>query len=81
MNTGKVLNFNAQKGYGFIKPDTDGCKDLFVHITGLLQRGGGLQAGDEVSYEIGRSERGDKAIRVKVINRAGGSAGHVPHRD
>ena len=29
---GKILWFNSNKAYGFIKPD-DGSADIFVHIT------------------------------------------------
>lgn len=38
MSTGTVKWFNAQKGYGFIKPD-DGSTDAFVHITALADAG------------------------------------------
>jgi hypothetical protein len=35
---GTVKFFNAERGYGFIKPD-DGARDVFVHITAVEQAG------------------------------------------
>src|SRR6202035_3195268 len=38
MAIGTVKWFNAQKGYGFITPDS-GSKDVFVHISAVEQAG------------------------------------------
>jgi CspA family cold shock protein len=63
-NTGKVKWFNDKKGFGFIEP-TDGGKDLFVHHTGIAIEGfKTLAENQEVSYEVGTSERGDVATNV-----------------
>jgi len=38
MAVGTVKWFNAQKGYGFIQPDS-GDKDVFVHISAVERAG------------------------------------------
>jgi cold shock protein len=49
---GTVKWFNAQKGYGFIKPD-DGARDVFVHISAVERAGmKGLVEGQKVKYEL-----------------------------
>ena len=65
MATGTVKWFNDEKRYGFITPD-EGGKDLFVHATGIAQ-GTSLQEGAKVEYESADSDRGPKAINVRVI--------------
>ena len=45
MANGTVKWFNANKGFGFIEPDT-GSKDVFVHISAV--EGSGLQGLSEV---------------------------------
>lgn len=52
MATGTVKFFNAQKGFGFITPETGG-KDIFVHISAVERAGmHGLNDGQKVSYEV-----------------------------
>jgi len=49
---GTVKWFNAQKGFGFIRPD-DGGKDVFVHISAVERAGmGGLAEGQKVKYDV-----------------------------
>lgn len=66
MSVGKVKWFNAQKGFGFIQPN-DGGNDVFVHISAVERAGlGGLNEGQELSYDI-QSERGkSSACNLKV---------------
>lgn len=35
MTRGTVKWFNSQKGYGFIQPESEGGKDVFVHISAV----------------------------------------------
>ena len=68
MITGTVKFFNADKGYGFIKPD-DGGRDIFVHITAVEQANlTTLNEGQRVSYEIepDKKGKGPKAVDLKV---------------
>jgi CspA family cold shock protein len=52
MGTGTVKWFNAQKGFGFIKPD-DGSKDVFVHISAVERAGMyQLNEGQKLSYDL-----------------------------
>jgi CspA family cold shock protein len=65
--TGKVKWFNSKKGFGFIVPD-DGGNDLFVHFTAIQSNGyKTLQEGQKVEFEIMQTNKGDKAVNVKVI--------------
>jgi CspA family cold shock protein len=61
--TVKFFNRNG-KGWGFIKPD-DG-PDVFCHLSGLLVST--LEAGDRVSFEIGKARDGRPlAVQVDVL--------------
>ena len=52
MATGTVIWFNANKGFGFIKPD-DGGKDVFLHASAVESAGLHSPAdGQKVEYEI-----------------------------
>ncbi|HKR19201.1 MAG TPA: cold-shock protein [Stellaceae bacterium] len=58
MAIGTVKWFNAQKGYGFIAPESGG-KDVFVHISAVEQAGiGSLNEGQKVSFDLEQSQQG-----------------------
>ena len=65
---GIVKFFNADKGYGFIKPD-DGGRDIFVHITAVERAGlQSLNEGQRVSYEIEADKsKGPKAADLHLV--------------
>ena len=58
MATGTVKWFNADKGYGFIAPDSGGS-DVFVHITAVQQAGlDGLNENQKINYEVENGNNG-----------------------
>jgi CspA family cold shock protein len=58
MAVGTVKWFNAQKGYGFIAPESGG-KDVFVHISAVERAGiGSLNEGQKVSFDLEQSQQG-----------------------
>jgi len=61
MASGTVKFFNESKGFGFITP-SNGGKDLFVHVTGLIDQ---IREGDEVTYEVEEGKKGPGAVNVK----------------
>ncbi len=67
MTTGTVKFFNADKGFGFIAPDTGGA-DVFVHVT-ALQRSGidTLQEGQKLSFEVVRDKRTGKNAAENLV--------------
>ena len=61
MNTGTVMWFNNQKGFGFIQPD-NGNKDVFIHITAVERAGMyDLREGQKVSFDIVSDSRTGKS--------------------
>ncbi len=65
---GTVKFFNADKGYGFIKPD-DGGRDIFVHITAVERAGlASLTEGQRVAYDVepDKKGKGPKAVDLQL---------------
>ncbi len=61
MNTGTVMWFNNQKGFGFIQPD-NGAKDVFVHISAVERAGMyDLTEGQKVTFDIVSDSRTGKS--------------------
>ena len=64
---GKVKWFHQIKGYGFIETD-DG--DLFFHVSELEDyKPVQIDVGQEVEFDTEESKNGDKAVRVRKIQK------------
>ena len=58
MITGTVKFFNADKGYGFVAPESGGT-DAFVHISAVERAGmRTLDKDQRISYELETDNRG-----------------------
>jgi CspA family cold shock protein len=65
---GTVKFFNAERGYGFIKPD-DGGRDVFVHITAVERAGlKALNEGQRLSFDVepDKKGKGPKAVNLVI---------------
>ncbi len=55
-------------GYGFIKPDQEGERDIFFHAQSLLDIAfDDLQEGDKVTFETQKGEKGPHATNVQRV--------------
>jgi CspA family cold shock protein len=64
MTVGTVKWFNANKGYGFIKPEVG--NDVFVHIS-AIQDGSSLDEGQAVEFDITQGQKGPQAVNVRPL--------------
>ena len=53
---GYIVNFNREKGYGFIRSDEQE-ENIFVHIS-KVQNSKTLEQGQEVIFDIKKTNRG-----------------------
>jgi cold shock protein len=64
---GTVKFFNAEKGYGFIKPD-DGSRDIFVHVTAIEHAGmTTLAEGQRIAFEVEPDKKGKGPKAVDLV--------------
>lgn len=66
--TGKVLQFDEVRGFGFIAPDGGG-EDVFIHVNDLDDDKRLLVPGVSVEFAIEEGDRGLKASGVRIIER------------
>ncbi len=66
--SGKIIFFNEEKGYGFIKPDSSGRKEnIFLHKTNIKTVGvTTLAEGTEVEFTSESTDKGLSAREVTV---------------
>jgi CspA family cold shock protein len=63
MATGKVLQFDPGRGYGFVAAD-DGGEDIFLHASVFNGDPYKLIPGTPLEFEVMASDRGRKALAV-----------------
>jgi cold shock CspA family protein len=63
---GKLVRWNEDRGFGFIKPDNDNV-DIFIHISALKSMSRAPIVGDIIHYETGFDDNGKtRAINAKI---------------
>ncbi|WP_454915599.1 cold-shock protein [Xanthobacter sediminis] len=66
MTEGTVKWFNAQKGFGFIAPDSGGS-DAFVHISAVERAGlSDLREGQKIGFELVTDSKSGKLAADKL---------------
>jgi len=63
---GKVKTWLDSRGYGFIDPEK-GDDDIFCHSTDV-RNVYDLDRGDEVEFDVEETDKGKRAINVKIIH-------------
>jgi cold shock CspA family protein len=66
LTTGRILQFDEVRGYGFVAPD-DGGEDVFLHASVFDGDSGKLTPGLRIEFEIMAGDRGRKAYAAHLI--------------
>jgi cold shock protein len=66
MATGRILQFDKERGYGFIAAD-DGGEDVFLHASGYDGDSYGLSPGMRIEFKVMAGDRGRKAFAARSI--------------
>ena len=68
MTVGTVKWFNAEKGFGFIAPESG--EDVFVHFSAIQSTGyRSLEEGQTVEFDITQGQKGPQAANVRPLER------------
>jgi cold shock protein len=68
MTVGTVKWFNADKGYGFIAPESG--EDVFVHFSAIQSAGyRSLDEGQAVEFDVTSGPKGPQAANVRPLER------------
>jgi CspA family cold shock protein len=65
--TGRVLQFDHSRGYGFVAPD-DGGEDVFLHASVFDGDPDELVPGTKVEFKVMAGDRGQKAFAAHLID-------------
>ena len=66
MTVGTVKWFNADKGYGFITPESG--EDVFVHFSAIQSDGyRSLTEGQSVEFDVTQGPKGAQAANVRPL--------------
>src|SRR5215216_4890332 len=66
MTVGTVKWFNAEKGYGFIAPESG--EDVFVHFSAIQSAGyRSLEEGQAVEFDVTSGPKGPQAANVQSL--------------
>ena len=66
MTVGTVKWFNADKGYGFIQPESG--EDVFVHFSAIQTSGyRSLNEGQTVEFDVAQGPKGPQAANVRPL--------------
>lgn len=80
MPTGRITRYEG-KGWGFIRPDGGG-RDVFMHLCDVRQsEQEAVAQGVPVTYEVVQSERGPRAVRIRVVPKWEVPAKSLPEGD
>jgi CspA family cold shock protein len=68
MTVGTVKWFNAEKGFGFIAPESG--EDVFVHFSAIQSTGyRSLDEGQTVEFDVTQGQKGPQAANVRLLER------------
>jgi CspA family cold shock protein len=66
-HSGTVKWFNPDKGYGFIKSDTD-KQDVFIHISAVKNAGlSNLDDNQKIEYDLVEEKGKKSASNIKLV--------------
>jgi cold shock CspA family protein len=77
--TGKVIRFDAIRGYGFVAP-SGGGDDVFLHVNDLDVDKSLVSPGVTVEFDVENGDKGLKAARVRVLESDRPATAPASHR-